>query len=753
MAQIFKSFRSLSDKTLQLTKPKKGEAKDAIAGPSSSGPDAEDLMLEVFPPLGSRDEIRLVTLEPSEHLNAIPVCDLKVVRLGSHPVFEALSWAWGERWQETRQDIYFQQRPWSISKNLYEALTNLRRPDRSRILWFDALCINQSTSEIALEERAQQIRLMRHIYSFASHVVIWMGTPQEELTDFFLETLQNGDFVEASATESERTYAMLNGILGNSWWKRLWVLQESTLPEMSSIQHGHVTVSFRDFLDNLRNLELHLQPEAYDSEAWRLKMNIHRYIRLYTIMQKHVAASELLEGRRQLTPGRDPVQDPGITCAQLNSFVTVLWECRHQLTTDPRDKIYGLLGLVDDSVASLIEPSYTEEVAHIYARSFGVIAHNTQSLAFLAIVAKKSKSKQPKLSLASWAPDLTRSFTDQELSRDARLELVIKQMSLSNESHENNSIAFDGIGVLQTRGLKIDRIKLAGGEMPGLATFQVMKVALSFLWAARLYVLLGRQLAGKELKQSGAFWEWYNRKLIDIGSWYTQKEFQKYGRFEAFSSTPPGVDDVLSQQSMVPEHRPAHQQHQHRHHHHHHGEKRDWKEDMKYITSGSFYSAYWKMLCHGHDSWSNYSSESSYVPLWDRLAQHETFEIPGTEDQYSDAIIDHLRTTMENRRFFLTDDGFLGNASDAAEGDVVFTLRGARLPVVLRPKPGQPCTYKFVGECYVPGVMRNDESAWIQASFQRRRWMQTKLAELGQAGMDRLHIQTDLDLEETVLLE
>jgi hypothetical protein len=40
-----------------------------------------------------------------------------------------------------------------------------------RIVWIDAICINQKD----LDERSQQVSLMRKIFSHASNVVIWLG--------------------------------------------------------------------------------------------------------------------------------------------------------------------------------------------------------------------------------------------------------------------------------------------------------------------------------------------------------------------------------------------------------------------------------------------------------------------------------------------------------------------------------------------------------------------------------------------------
>jgi hypothetical protein len=63
------------------------------------------------------------------------------------------------------------QQPKDVTKNLEEALQNLRIDSRPRVLRADALCIHQDNDE----ERTHQIQLMKDIYKSASEVLIWLG--------------------------------------------------------------------------------------------------------------------------------------------------------------------------------------------------------------------------------------------------------------------------------------------------------------------------------------------------------------------------------------------------------------------------------------------------------------------------------------------------------------------------------------------------------------------------------------------------
>ncbi|KAF8859326.1 heterokaryon incompatibility, partial [Acephala macrosclerotiorum] len=83
--------------------------------------------------------------------------------------YEALSYVWGE--SDPPCWILCNGQRKSVTPNLGAALRRLRYKEKWRLVWIDAICVNQED----LDERSQQVMLMRNIYSPARRVIVWLG--------------------------------------------------------------------------------------------------------------------------------------------------------------------------------------------------------------------------------------------------------------------------------------------------------------------------------------------------------------------------------------------------------------------------------------------------------------------------------------------------------------------------------------------------------------------------------------------------
>jgi hypothetical protein len=97
-----------------------------------------------FPPkyerLQNLDNIRVLALAPGQSTDTIH-CRLEHVSLSGKPHFEALSYVWGD--PTVTGEIHCSGEKVRVGFSLYETLQHLRYPDRERVIWADALCVNQ----------------------------------------------------------------------------------------------------------------------------------------------------------------------------------------------------------------------------------------------------------------------------------------------------------------------------------------------------------------------------------------------------------------------------------------------------------------------------------------------------------------------------------------------------------------------------------------------------------------------------------
>jgi hypothetical protein len=85
------------------------------------------------------------------------------------PAYEALSYAWGSPENPLKIDV--NGKAFTVTRNLNAALRRLRSPDKNRLVWVDAICINQKDTD----ERSHQVQRMAQIYSNAEQVIVWLG--------------------------------------------------------------------------------------------------------------------------------------------------------------------------------------------------------------------------------------------------------------------------------------------------------------------------------------------------------------------------------------------------------------------------------------------------------------------------------------------------------------------------------------------------------------------------------------------------
>ncbi|KAH7305735.1 heterokaryon incompatibility protein-domain-containing protein, partial [Rhexocercosporidium sp. MPI-PUGE-AT-0058] len=253
--------------------------------------------------------------------------------------YEALSYEWGPIFPELFVDMDGVEFP--VRENLWWALWHLRLEDRPRTLWIDALCINQKDTE----ERNYQVSRMDYIYHSASQCIAWVGKeeigPGLEIDDCklaieFLDRINSHDAEASSSialsTQAEMELNSLELLCYRRYWTRLWIIQEVLLSKSVRIQCGPKSIPWTalTFLfDNLKarvhasyQFSISYSPPFRLSRAWSL--TVERGI-----------------------GGSPPA---------LADLVILFKDSQCE---DPRDTIFGLLGLTQNCCRDEVPADYS----------------------------------------------------------------------------------------------------------------------------------------------------------------------------------------------------------------------------------------------------------------------------------------------------------------------------------------------------------------------------------------------------------
>jgi hypothetical protein len=144
-----------------------------------------------YRPLPSENFVRLLELYPG-HTNDNIDCTLRQTKLEDAPKYEAISYAWVD--PANKINVLCDGKIIMVTPNLKDALHRLKLKDRSRILWTDAICINQN-DEV---EKGSQVKLMARIYGNATRVCAWLGCTTAQMQPAF-------EFIDAIVSRASAT--------------------------------------------------------------------------------------------------------------------------------------------------------------------------------------------------------------------------------------------------------------------------------------------------------------------------------------------------------------------------------------------------------------------------------------------------------------------------------------------------------------------------------------------------------------------
>lgn len=342
----------------------------------------------IYEPLRvDREEFRLLTLHAPGPDDAILRCELSLAAFSSDlaeseaiPPYECLSYVWGK--PIVSVSIYLNGADYQVTPRLAHILSKLRYPDQSRVLWVDALSINQWD----VEERSSQVALIGKIYSHCRRDLAWLGCEPLETTgddkmiarrarleeesergmqilrqivqhdtrtlrsfheackheddhygecDLLQQWHGKGDTIDSWINE----FDALSSILSRELWFRVWVVQElSCAPQVTLVYEG-VEIEW-ELLSNF------LRDEPY-FDAFHGIYAGHGFTSGQREFRDKFAKVKLIEDQRQRLRGAIAGRrDNGER--MYSTLLDALARFKGMRASDPRDRVYALLGIVTE---------------------------------------------------------------------------------------------------------------------------------------------------------------------------------------------------------------------------------------------------------------------------------------------------------------------------------------------------------------------------------------------------------------------
>ena len=316
----------------------------------------------------SKKQIRLLRIFPGQEDSRI--CgNLHVASLHDELDFYALSYAWES--SETPEVIQLDGISFTVAQNLYRALLAVRRTYPEITIWIDAICINQSS----ISERNSQVQSMRDIYISASQVIVWLGEGTQETDNaiaFFKKVarIKRPDTLLDMKLKASRgalslpkflaevgipDFEMKNvgALLGMSWFRRTWIIQEVVLPSRYPIvQCGSSSIRWDAFFRASQFLMLSIfgmSGVLQDDDP-----------RKHLIHMRSVLDIGVLQHMFRTSKQQGLSAEVGVSLATMVTFT------ERAQSTDPRDKIYGWHGLLFPKDALAIAVDYKRSTIDVY---------------------------------------------------------------------------------------------------------------------------------------------------------------------------------------------------------------------------------------------------------------------------------------------------------------------------------------------------------------------------------------------------
>lgn len=617
----------------------------------------------------SKKEIRILRLHGYGDPDGLIHCSLQTKSLLDDIKYSAISYVWGDPTERVELACGFI--VVRVTKGLHSVLANLRKQLETKDdwldIWIDGLCINQQD----LDERSSQVLLMGRIYKQSHRTIVWLGEEAND-SDRVMASIRKTGRKESLDPSNPRVVAgfselwdprfweALNEFFCRPFWGRMWVLQEIALSPDIVLYCGQEEVSWQ-FLEKAQWCWAGLswkEPWKHFSEAIADAITTNSNIRVNVFRQ---IKEDVIESGKTGETGT-PILVHLIRSLELQS-------------TDPRDKIYALLGVSSDNAGHT--PDYKASVRHVYTDFLSKkLAHGFNTLALYLAGSGVFRQEHKTCDLPSWVCDFAAWSTRSSDGAPFYPACYFYQRTCFNAARGSESTirTIPASNLLWTRGVCCDKITKCTESATILADDEFWEdlahqseskkylTGIPLLQAAFRTLLFDNNR--KEMKPLQD-----DRKLLaQIVAGFFLHLYLSPSHFDD-----PAVAEVLVTQKLKGVE--AFQRWQ----------KRCAKDANKKLRT-------MKELFLG-ETWQDLDLDSIHdevSPFASYILAHDKF-----------------RLNTNNGAFFRTEKGYfgLGPLLTRPGEDEVFVLPGMEMPFVMRSKGTH---YELVGPCFVMGLMKGE---------------------------------------------
>lgn len=644
----------------------------------------------VYQPLRSSTSIRILRLGRDKHGHV--EVDLKQVDLDQVdcPRFTTVSYVWGTIMSE--QTISINGQPSPVLETvipLLDLLCDSPEFNEDVYFWVDSVCIHQANRE----EREAQVGLMDRVFRQARRTIAWLGPSNpitDEAMDFLVtlfrtrkprfEFLHYGVRRMCPELDIPQKWQSVEHLFSLPWWTRAWTLQEMVLPLEVVFYCGNKRIDIRTLAHALENMWCcNPSEELIRSTIWRRPWTRLRLASWYSSNS----------WRNKMT---------------LVSLLAYSGNCE---VTDPRDRIYSLLGVSRERDRELVgHPDYSLDTRVIYINLVKTFIEKRKSLDIicLAHLFRSTKGFQGQRT-PTWVPDWSvhvAPFVTPAMVSQGSGDLMPAFSPPGRVEYYGEKLIYAATSELQPRcSFSEDDTKITcrGVELDGIDGLSAVEVDTDEIEPREN----GLIQSDSKKNRSSLCTNDLEDKLGLVDAIIRCLMLDRRDRYLAgpISSIADQLRGELGGALTTMKHTD--------------------KEMLQ--TFRSWLKLNEGLLLKGLALKEIFQGLMAAGPDPDNKMDGTTSDINTSEDSLLSRFRDTTAAYAMARRLFTTRKGNVGmGPSQAKKDDLVVVLFGCSVPVVLRPVSDLDNTYEFVGECYLDGYMngegiRERSFVWTRKSF------------------------------------